>query len=49
MTRWLKKKPLSIEGIKDFQSWKLDIMEGWAAMYLPIADYQSTVNHLIVN
>ena len=24
-------------------------MEAWAAMYLPIADYQSTVNHLIVN
>ena len=24
-------------------------MEAWAAMYLPIEDYQSTVNHLIVN
>ena len=35
--------------MKDFQVWKLDLMEAWAAMYLPIADYQSTVNHLIVN
>ena len=33
----------------DFHSWKMDLMEAWAAMYLPIADYQSTVNHLIVN
>ena len=24
-------------------------MEAWAAIYLPIEDYQSTVNHLIVN
>ena len=35
--------------MKNFQVWKLDLMEAWAAMYLPIADYQSTVNHLIVN
>ena len=35
--------------MKDFQSWKLDLMEAWAAMYLPIADYQSTVNHLIIS
>ena len=28
---------------------KLDLMEAWAAMYLPIADYQSTVNHLIIS
>ena len=27
----------------------MDLMEAWAAMYLPIEDYQSTVNHLIVN
>ena len=33
----------------DFQLWKLDLMEAWAAMYLTMADYQSTVNHLIVN
>ena len=49
VTRRLKRKPLSIENMGDFQSWKLDLMEAWAAMYLPIADYQSTVNHLIVN
>ena len=39
----------AFNGLKDFQAWKLDLMEAWAAMYLPIADYQSTVNHLIVN
>ena len=44
-----RRKLLSIENIKDFQSWNLDLMEAWAAMYLPIVDYQSTVNHLIVN
>ena len=49
MTRQLKREPLSIKNMKDFQVWKLDLMEAWAAMYLPIADYQSTVNHLIVN
>ena len=49
VTRRLKREPLSIENMKDFQSWKLDLMEAWAAMYLPIVDYQSTVNHLIVN
>ena len=49
VTRRLKRKPLSITNMGDFQAWKLDIMEAWAAMYLPIADYQSTVNHLIVN
>ena len=49
VTRRLKRKPLSITNMGDFQTWKLDIMEAWAAMYLPIADYQSTVNHLIVN
>ena len=49
MTRRLKREPLNIENMKDFQAWKLDLMEAWAAMYLPIADYQSTVNHLIVN
>ena len=27
----------------------MDIMEAWAAMCLPIADYQSTVNHLTMN
>ena len=35
--------------MKDFQAWKLDLMEAWAAMSLPIADYQSTVNHLVMN
>ena len=49
VTRRLKRKPLSITNMGDFQAWKLDIMGAWAAMYLPIADYQSTVNHLIVN
>ena len=49
VTRRLKREPLSIKDMKDFQAWKLDLMEAWAAMYLPIADYQSTVNHLIVN
>ena len=49
VTRQLKREPLSIKNMKDFQVWKLDLMEAWAAMYLPIADYQSTVNHLIVN
>ena len=48
VTRRLKRKLLSIENMKDFQLWKLDLMEAWAAMYLPIEDYQSTVNHLIV-
>ena len=49
VTRRLKREPLSIENMKDFQSWKLDLMEAWAAMYLTVVDYQSTVNHLIVN
>ena len=48
MTRWLKRKPLSIGDIKDFKAWKQDLMEAWAAMGLPIEDYQSTVNHLIM-
>ena len=49
VTRQLKRGPLNIKDMKDFQAWKLDLMEAWAAMCLPIADYQSTVNHLIVN
>ena len=49
VTRRLKREPLNIENMKDFQAWKLDLMEAWAAMYLPIADYQSTVNHLIIS
>ena len=48
MTRRLKREPLSIGDIKDFKAWKQDLMEAWAAMYLPIEEYQSTVNHLIV-
>ena len=48
MTRRLKRKPLSIGDIKDFKAWKQDLMEAWAAMGLPIEDYQSTVNHLIM-
>ena len=35
--------------MKDFKAWKVELMEAWAAMYLPIEDYQSSVNHLIVN
>ena len=49
VTRRLKRKPLSLKDMKDFQAWKLDLMEAWAAMCLPIADYQSTVNHLVIN
>ena len=49
VTRRVKREPLSIKDMKDFKAWKLDLMEAWAAMYLPIEDYQSTVNHLIVN
>ena len=49
VTRRLKRKLLSLENRKDFQLWKSDLMEAWAAMYLPIADYQSTVNHLIIS
>ena len=49
ITRRLKRKMLSLENRKDFQLWKLDLMEAWAAMYLPIADHQSTVNHLIIS
>ena len=49
VTRRLKREPLNIENMKDFQAWKFDLMEAWAAMYLPIADYQSTVNHLIIS
>ena len=48
MTRRLKREPLSIGNMKDFKAWKLDLMEAWVAMYLPVEDYQSTVNHLIV-
>ena len=48
VTRWLKRKPLSIGNMKAFKAWKLDLMEAWAVMHLPIEDYQSTVNHLIV-
>ena len=48
VTRRLKRKLLSLENMKDFQLWKSDLMEAWAAMYLPIEDYQS-VNHLIGN
>ena len=40
---------LSLENRKDFQLWKSDLMEAWAAMYIPIADHQSTVNHLIIS
>ena len=49
MTRRLKNGPLNVENMKNFQAWKLDIMEAWAVTYLPIADYQSTVNHLIIS
>ena len=49
VTRRLKRKLLSLENRKDFQLWKSDLMEAWAAMYLPIADHQSTVNHLIIS
>ena len=49
VTRRLKREPLNIENMKDFQAWKLDLIEAWAAIYLPIADYQSTVNHLIIS
>ena len=48
VTKQLKREPLSIGDIKDFKAWKQDLMEAWAAMYLPIEEYQSTVNHLIV-
>ena len=48
LTRRLKRQPLSITNMGDFQLWKLDLLEAWAAMYLPMAQYQSTVNHLIV-
>ena len=46
--RRLKKGPLSIGDIKDFRAWKQDLLEAWATMYLPVEEYQSTVNHLIV-
>ena len=49
VTRRLKRRPLNLKDMKDFQAWKLDLMEAWAAMSLPIADYQSTVNHLVMN
>ena len=45
----MKRKPLNLKDIKDFQAWKLDLMEAWAAMCLPIADYHSIVNHLVIN
>ena len=48
VTRWLKREPHSIGDMKDFKAWKLDLMEAWAVMHLPIEDYQSTVKHLIV-
>ena len=48
VTRRLKREPLSIGDIKDFKAWKQDLIEAWAAIYLPIEDYQSTVNHLIM-
>ena len=48
LTRRLKRQLLSITNTGDFQLWKLDLLEAWAAMYLPMAQYQSTVNHLIV-
>ena len=48
VTRQLKRKPLSIGDIKDFKAWKQDLMEACAAIGLPIEDYQSTVNHLII-
>ena len=38
VTRRLKRKPLSITNMGDFQLWKLDLIEAWAAMYLPIED-----------
>ena len=37
VTRQLKRKPLSLKDMKDFQAWKLNLMEAWAAMCLPIA------------
>ena len=49
LTRRLKRQLLSIKNMGDFQLWKLDLLEAWAAMYLPMAQYQSTVNHLIVS
>ena len=49
VTRRLKRKPLSLGDMRDFQAWKMDLMEAWAAMCLPIADYQSTVNQLVIN
>ena len=49
MTRSLKREPLRLGDMKEFQLWKLDILDAWAAMCLPTKDYQSTLNHLIVN
>ena len=49
LTRRLKKPPLSVTNTGEFQLWKLDLLEAWAAMYLPMAQHQSTVNHLIVS
>ena len=48
VTRWLKLGQLSIGDIKDIRAWKQDLQEAWAAMYLLVEEYQSTVNHLIV-
>ena len=48
VTRRLKRKPLSIGDIKDFKAWKQGLIKAWVAMYLPVEDYQSTVNHLIM-
>ena len=43
VTRQLKREPLGLQTMKDFQLWKLDLMEAWAATYLPRVDHQSTV------
>ena len=49
LTRRLKKPLLSVTNTGEFQLWKSDLLEAWAAMYLPMAQHQSTVNHLTVS
>ena len=49
MTRSLKREPLRMENIRDFQLWRRDILDAWEAMCLSMEHYKVTVNQFMVS
>ena len=46
-TWMLRRKPLSIEDIEDFGTWKRDLQKAWLMMFLSGEKHWATVNHFI--